>query len=112
MFEQFTQPIFTTARWIFARALGGIFFCAFMSLAVQIRGLAGEHGIIPAQQFLDAVWNQLGAKALWQVPTLCWLNASDAMLVTLCLTGAALSIALICGVFPGLCALLLWVLYL
>ena len=79
---------------------------------MQIRGLAGEHGIIPAQQFLDAVWNQLGTRALWQVPTLCWINASDAMLVALCLTGAALSVALMCGLCPGLCALLLWVLYL
>jgi len=112
MFAQFNQPVFTIARWVFAKALGAVFFCAFVSLAVQIRGLAGEHGIIPAQQFLDAVWNQLGAKALWQVPTLCWLNASDAMLVALCLAGAALSIALMCGVFPGLCTLLLWGLYL
>ncbi|MDR3401259.1 MAG: lipase maturation factor family protein [Chthoniobacter sp.] len=103
---------FTLARWIFARALGVIFFCAFVSLGVQIRGLAGEHGIIPAQQFLDAAWNQLGVKALWEVPTLCWLNASDTMLISLCLAGSMLSVVLMCGVFPGLSALLLWVLYL
>jgi hypothetical protein len=108
----FTPSLFTIARWIFARALGTVFFCAFVSLAVQIRGLAGQNGIIPAQQFLDAVWNQNGASALWQVPTLCWFNASDAMLITLCLAGAALSIALMCGVVPGPCALMLWGLYL
>ncbi|MEP6671872.1 MAG: lipase maturation factor family protein [Chthoniobacter sp.] len=112
MFSISSPDRFTLARWVFARALGAIFFCAFVSLGLQIRGLAGEHGIIPAQQFLDAAWNQLGAGALWQVPTLCWLNASDTMLVALCLSGVALSIALMCGVFPGLCALLLWALYL
>ena len=108
----FTPSLFTLARWIFAPALGAVFFCAFVSLAVQIRGLAGQNGIIPAQQFLDAVWNQNGVSALWQVPTLCWINASDAMLITLCLAGAALSIVLMWGVFPGPCALMLWGLYL
>jgi lipase maturation factor 1 len=63
---------FTMARWVFARMLGFIFLCAFASLAVQIRGLAGARGIVPAQAWLDAVWNELGARALWQLPTLCW----------------------------------------
>jgi hypothetical protein len=109
----FSPPhAFTTARWVFARALGAIFFCAFASLGVQIRGLAGERGIMPAQQFLDAVWNQIGAEALWQVPTLCWFTASDGMLVALCVIGATLSVVLICGYFPGLCTLLMWLIYL
>ncbi len=103
---------FTLARWVFARVLGAIFFCAFVSLGLQIRGLAGEHGIIPAPQFLDAAWNQLGVRALWEVPTLCWINASDPMLTALCLAGTALSLVLMGGVFPGLCAFLLWALYL
>ena len=103
---------FTVARWIFARALGGIFFCAFASLGVQIRGLAGAHGIVPAAEFLNEVWNKLGSGAVWQVPTLCWLNAGDTMLVALCIAGVALSLVLICGVMPGLCSLLLWGLYL
>jgi lipase maturation factor 1 len=103
---------FTIARWVFARMLGAVFFCAFASLGVQIRGLAGEHGIVPARQFLDAAWNKLDIAALWQVPTLCWLNAGDAMLVAICLAGVALSVVLICGVLPGLCSLLLWALYL
>jgi hypothetical protein len=103
---------FTVARWIFARALGVIFFCAFVSLGVQIRGLAGAHGIVPAADFLDNTWNQLGAGALWRFPTLCWLNASDTMLVATCLAGVAISVVMICGILPGPCALLLWGLYL
>jgi hypothetical protein len=112
----FSLPIhrpFVTARWIFARVLGVVFFCAFASLGWQIRGLAGARGIVPAQPWLDAVWKKFGAAALWQFPTLCWVDASDGMLVFLCLAGVALSAVLIWGeCFPGLCALLLWALYL
>src|SRR5262245_36334371 len=104
---------FTMARWVFARVLGLIFLCAFASLGWQIRGLAGARGIVPAQRWLDAVWNQLGWSALWQVPTLCWVNASDTMLVGLCLVGVAGAVLLIWGeCFPGPCTLLLWTLYL
>jgi hypothetical protein len=112
MFFTSSPDRFTLARWIFARVLGAIFLCAFVSLGVQIRGLAGEHGIMPAQQLLGNVWNQYDVKALWELPTLCWLNASDTMLIALCVVGAALSIVLACGVCPGPCALLLWALYL
>ena len=108
----FAPTHFTTARWIFARALGAIFFFAFASLGLQIRGLAGEHGIVPAHHFLDLVWNKLGVVGIWEVPTLCWINASDTMLVSLAIIGLALSVVLMCGRFPGLCTFLLWTLYL
>lgn len=113
MSEPAPRSTFTLARWAFARLMGVIFFCAFASLGWQIRGLAGARGISPAGTWLDAVWNHLGASAIWQVPTLCWFGASDAMLVTLCLLGVALSLLLIWGeCLPGLCTLLLWLLYL
>lgn len=112
MFAHCRPSLFTTARWVFARALGAIFFFAFASLGLQIRGLAGEHGIVPARHFLDMVWNKYGVDSLWQVPTLCWIDASDTMLVALCLIGLALSLVLVGGFFPGPCSLLLWGLYL
>ena len=112
MFPPQQPSAFTTARRVFARALAAVFFCAFVSLSVQIRGLAGARGIIPAQQFLNAVWNQLGAKALLEVPTVCWVNASDPMLVAVCVMGIVISLVMLWGFFPGLCALLLWALYL
>ena len=109
----FPNRDFTMARWAFARVLGAVFFCAFASLGLQIRGLAGARGIVPAEPWLEAVWSRLGAAALWQVPTLCWISAGDWMLVLLCLVGVALAVVLIWGeCFPGLCAWLLWGLYL
>ncbi len=105
--------MFHTSRWIFARVLGAVFFFAFASLGLQIRGLAGARGIVPAEPWLDAVWTQIGAAALWQVPTICWISAGDTTLVLLCLVGIALAVVLMWGAcFPGLCALLLWGLYL
>ena len=35
-------------RWIFLRALAGIYFSAFLALFFQIRGLIGPQGILPA----------------------------------------------------------------
>ena len=105
-------PAFTIARWVFARALGLVFLCAFGSLLPQIRGLIGAHGISPAQTFLEAVWQRFGAASLWQVPTLAWLGAGDGVLLALCWAGVILSLVMIAGVAPGACSLALWALYL
>ena len=112
MFAPLTSPAFATARWVFARLLGAIFFCAFASLAGQVRGLMGEHGIVPAREYLDAAWNQLGESALWQVPSIFWIDASDTTLLAVCFAGMAVSVVLMAGILPGFCSLLLWALYL
>ncbi len=104
--------MFQTARWVFTRLLGALFFCAFFSLAGQVRGLLGERGIAPAASFLQRAHEQLGAVAYQKIPTLCWLGASDTTLVALCWAGVALSVGLMAGRCPGPCALLLWALYL
>ncbi len=51
-------------RWIFLRALAAIYFSAFYSLLFQIKGLIGPEGILPAQQYLAAVAQQMGVDAL------------------------------------------------
>ena len=105
-------PAFIVARWFFARALAAVFFCAFASLLVQVRGLIGKNGIAPAWAFLDAASRQLGTEALWKVPSLCWLDVSDGMLVGLCVAGLVVAVVMAAGVTPGGCALALWALYL
>jgi hypothetical protein len=92
--------------------LAAIFFCAFGSLGLQVRGLIGTHGISPAGDFLAAVHRNLGAAAYWRVPTFCWLNASDSFLSGLCIAGCLISLVMLCGVSPGGCALALWALWL
>ena len=57
-------------RWIFLRALAIIYFSAFYSLLFQIKGLIGPQGILPAQQYLSAIAEQLGVTRYWYAPSL------------------------------------------
>ena len=50
-------------RWIFLRALALIYFSAFYSLLFQIKGLIGPDGILPAQDYLADIAQQLGLSA-------------------------------------------------
>ncbi|HMB69135.1 MAG TPA: lipase maturation factor family protein, partial [bacterium] len=100
-------------RWVFLRVLALTWMAAFVSLGVQVDGLAGPQGILPAGEWLDAVREAAGRSAFPEVPTLCWwLGTSSATLVGLCAAGALLAGLLAAGVFPGLTSLLLWVVYL
>jgi lipase maturation factor 1 len=99
-------------RRLFLRLLGLVYLVAFASLAFQIRGLVGEHGILPAQRFLDWAHSIYGAGAYRLLPTLFWLDASDTALVTLAWAGAGLGFLLLVGARPRLVLVLLWLLYL
>lgn len=103
--------VFTTSRKIFAHALGVILAIAFLSFAVQVCGLVGERGIVPAGEFLKIVEKNADAPA-WQVPTLFWLGAGDTALLAVCWLGVAASVVLACGFAPAPAALACWVLYL
>ena len=100
------------SRWLFLRALGCIYLIAFLSLWVQIHGLIGSSGILPADQFLTAVRQQIGTSGYYFVPTLFWLNPSDLCLHLLCAGGVILSLVLIAGFLPPFTLAGLWVLYL
>src|ERR1700685_2959955 len=88
-------------RWLFLRALGGIYFSAFFSLVFQIRGLIGPDGILPADQYLQAVRHSLGyAGGLWYAPTLLWRSSGSHMLTPLCWVGMVAAILLILNLWP------------
>ncbi len=95
-------PTYFAARRWFLRVLGLIFLIAFVSLWVQVDGLIGPNGITPVSEFLPAARAQLGDRALWILPTLCWLNSSGAFLHFLCGGGVVLSLFLIFGIAPAL----------
>jgi hypothetical protein len=97
---------------LFAHALGAVFAVAFVSYAVQARGLIGEHGIAPATEFLKMAQQALGADAPWRLPSLFWLGSSDQLLVAVCWIGVALSVVLALGMAPAPMALGCWTLYL
>lgn len=107
-----TRPSYRLSRWLFLRALGVVYFIAFLSFWTQMPGLIGGDGIVPAQGFLDAVSAQFGIERYWTFPTLAWLNGSDLFLETLMLVGALLSIVLIIGFLQAPILIFLWVAYL
>lgn len=103
---------FARTEWLFLRLLSGIYLIAFASLALQIRGLIGARGILPAGSFLEAVGSSLGARAFWTVPTIFWMAHRDGFLQGVCIAGVLMAVALLTGVLkPGWERLLLICLY-
>jgi hypothetical protein len=86
-------------RWIFLRALGLIYFSAFYSLLFQIRGLMGPQGVLPAQQYLDAVARALGSTRIWYAPSLFWISAGSPMLMATVIVGLAASVAVVLNIW-------------
>ena len=89
-------------RWIFLRALALIYFSAFYSLLFQIKGLIGPEGILPAEQYLAAVAQQLGLARFWYAPSLFWISASSAMLMAVTWIGLLAAIAAFFNLWPRL----------
>jgi len=106
-----------SVRRLFFAAFGLIHVAAFASLAVQIVGLVGEHGILPVGEFLrqyEAWGEQSGrlADVKHAFPTFCWWSAGDAALRAQCGAGVVLGLLLFLGVAPLLVLPCLWALYL
>jgi hypothetical protein len=110
-------PTYYIAGTLFLRLLGVVYLIAFVSLWVQIDGLIGERGILPAGEFLSAAEQHFAqqdhpASPVWNVPTLGWISASDTSLHLLCAAGTLLSLGLVAGLLPMPTLVVLWLLYL
>ena len=69
--------------------------CAFASLGVQILGLIGHAGILPAGDFFEAVHQALGRSAYRLLPSLFWVNSSDAALLAGTVVGVLLGLLVV-----------------
>ena len=109
-------PDYWLTRFVFERALGGIYLVAFLVAANQFRPLLGERGLLPAPEFIRAVPFRAS-------PTLFHLiGYSDRRLVVITWAGAALSVVATLGLLDGVgytipfasmaIFALLWILYL
>nr|MDQ2900463.1 lipase maturation factor family protein [Acidobacteriota bacterium] len=103
---------YTGACWLFRKILGLIYLTAFVSFGLQITGLIGSQGILPAGDFLKAVREQYGMSAYWDVPTVFWWASSDAALRIACALGATCSILLTLEIAPRAMLALAFCLYL
>jgi hypothetical protein len=87
-------------RWLFLRALGLIYYSAFFSLIFQIRGLIGPHGILPANEYLQALAENYGRTGYWYAPTLLWFSSGSHMLSGICWVGMIASLLLVLNFWP------------
>jgi hypothetical protein len=106
------RPRYILTRRVFLAGLALVYLAAFLSLWVQVHGLIGSQGILPAERYLDAVRDQVGAGAYRMLPTLGWAGAGDTALHAMCAGGVLLAVLLLAGIAPRLCLLGLWALYL
>ena len=85
---------------------------AFASLGVQVGGLIGSRGILPASETLAFLERWHGDARFVRAPTLFWLAPSDRALEAACTAGVALSVLLVAGVAPRVVLAALWAAYL
>jgi hypothetical protein len=100
------------ARWIFLRALAGIYFSAFFSLVFQIKGLIGPRGVLPAATYLAAVARSLGTHRYWYAPSLFWISSGSHMLMAVTWIGLAMSVFAFLNLWPRFCFFVCFVCFL
>ncbi len=98
--------------WVFVRLVGVVHLVAFASMTLQIRGLAGRDGILPAAEYLAQLAQHYGPERFYLLPTLAWLNAGDGFLIGLGVAGMIAAALVVAGVAPRGMLLLAWGLYL
>jgi len=106
------RPTYVLSRWLFLRLLGVVYLVAFASLVVQLRGLVGEHGLMPVNEFLARAQDTYGDGAWRLLPTLLWLDSTDRGLLIVSAGGMALAALLILDIVPLIVLPALWLLYL
>jgi hypothetical protein len=98
-------PDYWITRLVIERALGVIYFVAFLVAANQFRPLLGDNGLLPVPLFLSR-----GVSFL-QAPSLFHLGYSDQRLLAAAWFGIVLSVAVVVGlpdVAPPWVAILVW----
>ena len=100
------------SSWLFIKALAVIYFAAFLSIAVQITGLAGANGILPLEEFLTLAFQHRGYQAFLYLPTVFWIDSGDFALQLVAYLGCLFSVLLFVGYMRTTMLVLLFVCYL
>src|SRR4051794_35403729 len=88
----FAARQYRVAQYLFLKLLALVYVIAFTSTAVQVRGLVGEHGILPLTTYFQRAHEVLGGQAYWSIPGVFWFASGDSALLAVCVLGA------LCGV--------------
>jgi hypothetical protein len=95
-------------RFAILRLLGLVYAVAFATAVFQLVALVGEDGLLPAEVFLDRVREQYG---FFELPTIFFVDCSDAMLLGVSVVGLVVAIAVMLGLENAGAMLVLWILY-
>ncbi|HXZ81288.1 MAG TPA: lipase maturation factor family protein [Terriglobales bacterium] len=96
----------------FLRALGLIYFIAFLSFGVQAAGLIGSNGISPVCEVMQAVQENFGAASYRVFPTVLWFGCGDRALAISWILGIVFSVFLLLGRQKRVACVGLFLLYL
>lgn len=107
-----SRPRFAIATEAFLRVLALVYAIAFLSFWVQLPGLIGPQGILPAEQYMPAVAQQLGASRWYVLPSLCWIFGSGWFLHVLCGVGLVLAAGVFFNRLRPWCLVGLWLAWL
>ncbi len=97
---------------LFLRLIALIYLAAFVSAAIEITGLVGEQGILPAGELLGNLNRQFGPISWARFPTLFWIDHSDTSLLLASYAGCLFAVLLLIGWRPLLSTIALFALYL
>ncbi len=98
-------------RFVLLRGVGLVYTVAFLVVVRQAPLLLGREGLTPLHLFLGRVKDHLGPEALSRLPTLFWLDDSDAALFLVGWIGLVLAIATLAGLTNAAALAVLWVLH-
>ncbi len=103
---------YALSAWFFTRLIALIYCVAFVSVAVQARGLWGSKGVLPISAYLQAVEMQTDTHRYWQLPSLFWIGSSDSFIVAAAWVGASCALLAFLGFAQGWMFLACFALYL
>lgn len=107
------RDTYACAQWLFLRALGLVYFLAFVSLGLEIHGLVGSRGILPVSAYLQSLTDSLPPDmAVAVAPSLVWFNSSDGFLSLLCWGGALAGLGVFLSVATTPLLVVAWLFYL
>lgn len=93
-------------RFSMLRMLGAVYAVHFAALAVQIVPLVGERGLLPVA--LHLADHRIAGEGPLELPTLFWIDASDAALRGVAWAGVAIASAVALGLTNALAMAALW----
>src|SRR5712692_9101099 len=100
-------------RFVILRLLGFVYAIAFLVAAQQLVPLIGEHGLTPANHFLERIQSQLGSltAGMFRLPTLFWFGITDNSLSIFAWVGFGLSLVVLAGYANAMILAILWAIY-